>query len=120
MRCGGRCCGSGGHNLSTLISETLVWDGINWVRKSPGTSPPARYHHAMAFDAARGQIVLFGGLGPSGPMNDTWVWDGANWVQKFPDTSLPAREHHAMAFDGARGEVVPFGGVGRVTVAAVQ
>jgi hypothetical protein len=66
----------------------------------------------MAYDAARGQVVLFGGSCSSGGLNDTWVWDGANWVQKFPATSPPARWAHAMAYDAARGQVVLFGGTG--------
>jgi hypothetical protein len=45
----------------TLLNDTWVWDGTNWVQKFPGHCPSARYHHAMAYDAARGQVVLFGG-----------------------------------------------------------
>jgi hypothetical protein len=51
----------------------------------------------MAYDAARGQVVLFGGYDGSGYLNDTWVWDGTNWVQKFPAT-VPrlARARHGL------------------------
>ena len=42
-------------------NDTWVWDGDNWTQKSPQTSPPARHRHAMAYDSAHGQIVLFGG-----------------------------------------------------------
>ncbi len=66
----------------------------------------------MAYDAARGQVVLFGGINPnSGVLNDTWVWDGSNWTQKSTQTSPPAREGHAMAYDIVRGQVVLFGGL---------
>jgi hypothetical protein len=64
----------------------------------------------MAYDAARGQVVLFGGSDGSRLLNDTWVWDGTNWVQKFPANAPPARLAHAMAYDAARGQVVLFGG----------
>ena len=37
-----------------------------WIQDSPGTSPSARYGHAMAYDAAHGQVVLFGGNTGSG------------------------------------------------------
>lgn len=67
----------------------------------------------MAYDAARRQVVLFGGkLAFDTWLMDTWVWDGTNWVQKFPANAPPAREGHAMAYDAARGQVVLFGGTG--------
>jgi hypothetical protein len=90
-------------------NDTWVWDGTNWVQKFPANAPPARHGHAMAYDAARGQVVLFGGW-DAAIVNDTWVWDGTNWVQKFPANAPPAVGGHAMAYDAARGQVVLFGG----------
>src|SRR5882672_1673729 len=53
----------------------------DWTQKLPANSPPARNSHAMAYDAARGQDVLFGGSGANnGLLSDTWVWDGSNWA----------------------------------------
>ena len=66
----------------------------------------------MAFDAARGELVLFGGDVQSGPTNETWVWDGVSWTQRFPLDSPSKRSGHAMAYDAARGEVVLFGNNG--------
>ena len=66
----------------------------------------------MAYDAAHGQVVLFGGINPdSGVLNDTWEWDCSDWIQKSSQPSPPAREAHAMAYDTARGQVVLFGGL---------
>jgi uncharacterized protein (TIGR03437 family) len=93
-----------------LFNDTWVWDGSNWTKKSPQTSPSARIFHAMAYDAAHGQVVLFGGLGPSLDFSDTWVWDGANWTQKSPQTSPSPRDTFGMAYDSAHGQVVLFGG----------
>ena len=52
----------------------------------------------MAYDAARAQVVLFGGLDgqilqDEHPLekDDTWVWDGTNWTQKSPANSPPPR-----------------------------
>lgn len=82
-----------------------------WTQKSPASSPPARYAHAMAYDAARSQVVLFGGAAGAGEYyGDTWVWDGTTWTQKLPPNNPPARVGHAMAYDAARGQVVLFGG----------
>ncbi|MEQ1749467.1 MAG: kelch repeat-containing protein [Prosthecobacter sp.] len=68
-----------------------------------------RYYHAMAYDAARQQTVLFSG-GGGGYTNDTWVWDGVNWTQKTPATIPPGRRDAAMAYDSIRQKVVMFGG----------
>jgi hypothetical protein len=98
----------------TLISAAGILTPAKaqtWTQASPATSPSARQYQAMAYDAARGQVVLFGGL--SGiRLNDTWVWDGANWTQKSPSTSPSARVGHAMVYDSAHGQVVLFGGIG--------
>jgi hypothetical protein len=64
----------------------------------------------MAYDAARAQVVLFGGGVGASVYADTWVWDGNNWTQEYPANSPPARSGHALAYDAARGQVVLFGG----------
>jgi len=66
----------------------------------------------MAFDSARGEIVLFGGGQDTFSVYaDTWTWDGATWtLRAAPGPS--ARAYHAMTFDAARGCVVLFGGAG--------
>ena len=99
---------------------TWVWDGKSWTQKSPQSTPVGRAGAVMAYDAAHGQVVLFGGSsftpnssgfgGTSTPLNDTWVWDGVNWTQKSPKSSPAARRDAVMAYDGAHGQVVLFGG----------
>ncbi len=92
--------------------ETWEWDGMFWVlRNVPG--PPGRYHHALAFDAARGVTVLFGGddhYSSSIPLlADTWEWDGTSWILRA--TSGPsARVAHSMVYDTVRGVTVLYGG----------
>jgi len=45
-----------------------------WVQRNPATSPSARNGCALAFDAARGRAVLFGGYDSTTPdLGDTWV-----------------------------------------------
>ncbi len=78
---------------------------------APATVPPARDSQSMVYDAAHGQIVMFGGEGASlNPLNDTWVWNGTNWIQQNPANSPPARRGQGMAYDAALGEVIMFGG----------
>ena len=39
--------------------------------------------HALAFDAARGRTVLFGGgNGAGATFDDTWEWDGSTWIER--------------------------------------
>ena len=76
----------------------------------PG-SPTAREDATMAFDAARGVSVLFGGSDSRQLLRDTWTWDGSSWTQRHPAVSPPARSKAAMAFDATHGELVLFGGL---------
>jgi hypothetical protein len=51
----------------------------------------------MAFDAARKEVVLFGGESPpSGVAADTWAWDGHFWTQ-VSDTGPQSRLGHVMS-----------------------
>ena len=95
----------------TASSETWVWDGNNWRQMQPALSPPARFGHAMAYDAVSQKVVLFGGYGDYGETNDTWIWDGASWTQVVSPESPLERSGHSMAFDALRGEIVLFGGI---------
>ena len=48
-------------------------------------SPSARLVHALAYDSARGRVVLFGGSDSSfNLLSDTWVWDGTAWTDVTP------------------------------------
>jgi hypothetical protein len=62
---------------------------------------------SMAYDAARQQVVYFGG--PLG--GQTWIWNGNTWAKRTPAHSPTARSGHAMAYDAARQRVILFGGV---------
>jgi len=92
-----------------------VWNGTNWIQKNPPNVPPGRYGETIVYDAAHGQVVMFGGVSLGAGvvlLSDTWVWDGANWTQKYP-TNIPApRWEYGMAYDVAHRQVVMFGGAG--------
>jgi hypothetical protein len=103
-------------------SATWEWNGMDWRRAFPSTSPPTRFRAVMAFDGARSSAVLFGGfdVSPFREYYDTWTWDGRTWVERFPahsptgtliDNGLPGPYHSrlgasAMAYDPARKVVV--------------
>jgi hypothetical protein len=61
----------------------------------------------MAYDAATGTVVLFGGYGRSGLMSGTWTWDGLTWTKQAPATRPSASG--SMAYDAATGTIVLFG-----------
>ena len=63
----------------------------------------------MAYDAATGNIVLFGGY-TRRPLDDTWTWDGSTWTKQAPAPSPSARYATSMAYDAATGNIVLFGG----------
>lgn len=94
----------------TYSNATWIWDGKNWREMRPKVSPPARYGHAMAYDAVAKKVVMFGGYGDTAEMNDTWTWDGSNWQQVTNAANPAPRSGHSMAFDAKRGEIVLFGG----------
>ncbi len=75
------------------------------------TGPAPRAWHAMAYDSARGRVVLFGGnyANTNTFYGDTWEWDGATWTLRTTTGPAP-RQEHAMAYDSARGVTVLFGG----------
>jgi hypothetical protein len=57
----------------------------------------------MAYDAATGTVVLFGGQSWSSEcvFGDTWTWDGTTWTEQAPATRPSARGEGAMAYDAA-------------------
>src|SRR5262245_53090765 len=46
---------------SIMLGDTLLYDDTRWTTVSTPVAPPARAGHGMAFDLARGRVVLFGG-----------------------------------------------------------
>lgn len=92
-------------------NETWTWNGSDWTLETPANIPAPRRGHAMAYDRARRQVVLFGGIDASGtPMGDTWTWDGSNWHARTPPNAPSPRAQHAMAWDGGSERIVLFGG----------
>ncbi len=101
--------GASGPGGDPLYDDTWEWDGTEWTEIEV-IGPSARRWPAMAFDAARGVTVLFGGEGVGRiDLGDTWEWDGVNWVQAATTGPLP-RNRHGMTYDSDRGVVLLFGG----------
>ena len=96
----------------SYFNDTWIWDWTTsaWTRVAT-SGPSPRYGAAMACDAKRGEVILFGGVPQSSDGDDTgtWAWNGTGWTLK--SSSGPSVRHgHAMAYDSDRGVVYLFGG----------
>lgn len=85
-----------------------------WTNISSTAGPlTSRCCDAMAYDAADGYTVLFGGHGACGQYcNDTWIFNGTSWRELALTVAPPARQFASMAYDPFDREVVLFGGIG--------
>ena len=110
--------------------DVWEWNGTSWAKitvldPEKDGSPTMRRDHAMAYDAARSEVVLFGGYKWMYCEDDenhcfrTWLWDGSSWREAGPDgpdgggvASIGELEDHAMAYDPARNRTVLHGGTG--------
>ncbi len=118
-----------GYNSATRRTEALLW-----TRPSPATcrsvwtnvtgpGPGPRFAQAMVYDAARSNLVLFGGgpgaTDPDDVSTDTWTFNGTAWT--LAATGGPAaRDLPAMVYDAARQKVVLFGGRANSVSAGTQ
>lgn len=100
----------GGGTWNSDFNDTWTWDGTSWSNRTAQeitafNTPTARQYSAMAFDSARGVILLFGGY----LTGDTWAWNGSAWTQ-VANSGPAARWGHTLAYDRDRQRIVLFGG----------
>jgi hypothetical protein len=103
--------------IMALIGVAVLGGALVGIPAGPAvatlpTAPSPREGMGMAYDAARGQIVLFGGTSGANFLGDTWTWDGTDWSERAPAHAPSKRVIMGMAYDAARGQVVLFGGDG--------
>ncbi|MFN0248408.1 MAG: DUF4215 domain-containing protein [Kofleriaceae bacterium] len=91
-------------NADIEFSDTWELHGATWIRRPMVVHPRGRRGHAMAYDASRGRVVLFGGT-----TADTWEYDGTSWIEIVGVASPPAQTGHAMTYDAARRRIVLVG-----------
>lgn len=123
-------CTPGDPGCTAMASCTWTWNGTTWTQQHPAHSPPPLATATMSYDAATGDMVLFGGVAFEGcghylltaafanasvcAVNDTWTWDGHDWTQRHPAHSPLVRWEAGMGYDDATQQVVLFGGWARV------
>jgi hypothetical protein len=107
---------------SLSMGDYWEWDGEQWYSfELDGVLP--RIDAAMAYDAARHELVMFGGMvwrdSPSDVhmgtiSNEMWVRRDGVWSRRVGSGPSP-RTLAAVAYDAPRQRVVLFGGVSRYT-----
>jgi hypothetical protein len=93
----------------TVMLQVPSAIAADWTQKLPAKSPSGRHGHAMAYDSAHGQVVLFGGLGADNTvLSDTWTWDGSNWTQKIARQQSARAElpRHGLRFASSASRVI--------------
>jgi len=102
--------GGCGVYAAKYYNDIWAWDGSTWTDITPvGALPAARQGMAMAYDAMRDRIVLFGGSGAGNTVySDTWEFDGTNWAQLAPAHAPNVNATGAAVYDTLRHRVTLF------------
>jgi hypothetical protein len=64
----------------------------------------------MAYDSARGRVVMVGAYWTSQTVMHMWEWNGIDWVERTLPAKPTARVGAAMAYDSAKNRMVLFAG----------
>jgi hypothetical protein len=77
--------------VAALVVATLLGVRAARLAQPAGRNvvPPPRTGAAIAYDADRGLLVMFGGSANGTPLDDTWTWDGGRWTRAHPAVSPP-------------------------------
>lgn len=98
------------YDSTTAHNDVWVWDGA-WTKLEPGgaTLPPL-LGHALAFDAERERVVLYGGYGED--RNErVWELGAAGFVDRGTFAISPGSiDMFAMAYDATGKATLVFGG----------
>ena len=94
--------------------DTWSWNGLSWAMLSP-SGPANRSRFPIAFDSARGVIVLHGG-DDGDTAQDTWEFDGVKWKEvAYGQGGI--REAHTMTYHPIKNRTYLYGGVDNEDIA---
>ncbi len=115
---GENAAGGATYLTTTYYNDTWAFSAGTWTNLTHANDAPSeRYDTMMAYDAADGYVVLFGGDYERNFLNDTWTFHGGTWTNvsgSSPAASTPScRFGGSMTFDAGSGYVLLFGGVGK-------
>jgi hypothetical protein len=105
-----------GYRAAPNASAHYDWSEVRSVRE-----PADRTQAGFAFDAADGEVVMFGGQNQAGTnnstdyYNDTWTYRAGVWTQHNLTPSPSPRRGSMLTYDPAEGALVLFGGSNNTT-----
>lgn len=100
--------------LTMGTMETWTFDGAQWTRRTPATTPtPGLWVFHLAYDPENQLAVFFCGETTRSPLTyprNTWVWNGTDWKKLAPLRSPPPTIDYAFAYFPERHALVMHGG----------
>lgn len=105
-----------GPNQVTYLADTWAFRDGSWTNLTTSLAPPPRTEAGIAYDAADGYVVLFGGHNGTSDasswsyLNDTWRFEAGQWHELHPIEAPRTLAAPQMEFDPTSGYVVLFGG----------
>jgi hypothetical protein len=108
----GYCALFGGKTTATLLGDTWLFNGTQWLQYSPAGAPGPRAECAMAYDVANSEWVLFGGRTDTEVLGETYTLNATvtTWTKEAPAASPSPRVGAQMCYDSLVGAVLLFGG----------
>lgn len=103
----GGVCANGG-----APGEAWEWDGVNWTKVTVTGAVGGVFGHAMTYDGARQETIVFGGtqLG-LGERNDTYRFRDGKWTRVNAAFSPSPRHLSVFQGDPQNGGIWLYGGV---------
>ncbi len=105
--------GGYGPSGTGYFNDTWIWEGgAGWVKLTESSiAPPEVYAPSMAYDAANGYVVEFGGYLASGVQSSqTWELYSNEWWNVTTKTAPPAVDQAPMIYYPGGSGVLLFGG----------
>ncbi len=77
-------------SVPTIVSDNLMYGDSHPAYSPRSTLPEALSYHVTWFDERRQQVVVFGGLGPSGVSDRTYAYCANDTIQTFATQQFSA------------------------------
>lgn len=103
-------------NGNAVLTNPWAWNGSTWQQVTLSPAPDARVLAASAYDAATGQLVMFGGVGSSTYLGDTWVLSTGGSSSVTP-TRLSGADRQSTAVAASASEFPADGSASAVVLA---
>ena len=81
-----------------------------WNQLAPTTVPSGRIAPVMGYDAARQNVVMFGGGAGFSFSSQTWIYDGYDWTEVAIGAGPAGRSDAGLVYDSARRRMILYGG----------